>query len=199
MPVCPAGREELKEKLWGYIDSVRDPGLSQILYALLRENEEYAEAFFNAPAAVYNHHAFLGGLLQHTVSVAGRCLSLATPETDIDLLVAGAILHDAGKVYDYDWSGLVINMTDSGRLLGHITQGMMLVSRHAKECPGLSPGRLSLLLHLIASHHGRLEWGSPVQPCTLEAILLHQSDYLDMQIFKLERGRLVKGATAVAL
>lgn len=120
LPVCPADKEELKEKLWGCIESVRDPGLSQMLYALLGENEEYAEAFFNAPAAVHNPHAYLGGLLQHTVSVAGRCLNLTTPETDVDLLLAGAILHDAGKVYDYDWSGLVINMTDSGRLLGHI-------------------------------------------------------------------------------
>lgn len=189
LPVCPADREELKKKLRGYIERVRDPGLSQLLYALFRDNKEFVKAFLAAPAATYHHHAYLGGLLQHSVSVADRCLSLLTPETDVDLLVAGALLHDAGKVYDYDWSGLVISMTESGRLLGHIAQGLLLVDRHAKDCPDLAPERLSLLLHLIASHHGKLEWGSPVEPCTLEAVLLHEADYLDMQLFKLELAR----------
>ena len=179
----------MKKKLRGFIECIRDPGLSQLLYALFRDNKEFVKAFLAAPAAAYHHHAYLGGLLQHSVSVADRCLSLLTPEADADLLVAGALLHDAGKVYDYDWPGIVINMTNSGRLLGHIAQGLLLVDRHAKDCPDLAPERLSLLLHLIASHHGKLEWGSLVEPCTLEAVLLHEADYLDMQIFKLELAR----------
>ena len=189
LPVCPVDREELKKKLREHIENVRDPGLSQLLNTLFKGDKEFVKSYLNAPAAVYHHHAYLGGLLHHTVGVIDRCLSLATPETDADLLVVGAILHDVGKIYDYDWSGLVINMTGSGRLLGHITQGIMLVDRYAKNCSELSPGRLNLLLHLIASHHGKLEWGSPVEPCTLEAVLLHQADYLDMQLFKLELAR----------
>lgn len=189
LPVCPVDREELKARLRQHIAGVKDPGLSQLLFAIFRENKELSKAFPAAPAAIFHHHAYLGGLLHHTVGVVDQCQRLATPDTDTDLLTTGAILHDIGKTLDYDWSGCVFTMTDNGILLGHIVQGIMLINGHAHNCPDLSPSRLSLLLHLIASHHGQLDWGSPVEPACLEAVLLHNADMLDMQLFKLSQAR----------
>ncbi len=186
LPVCPYDLEKLWSRLKETMVNIKDLGLSQILRSVFGK---HYKQFQEAPAALYQHGAYLGGLLEHTCGVVEQCLRLATEETDIDLLITGAILHDIGKIFDYDWSGCVIIMTDSGQLLGHISQGMMIINNHATNCSDLSTERLNLLLHLIASHHGKLEWGSPVEPLTREAILLHNADMLDVQLWKLAQAQ----------
>ena len=183
LPVHP-DRIALKSRLDRYIESVTDSGLSQLLGTFAHDNDTI-KAFIEAPAALFHHHVYIGGLLHHTDDVVEQCLRIATSETDRDMLVTGAILHDIGKIHDYNWSGITFSMTDNGRLLGHITQGMMMIKEYARNCPDLSQKRLSLLLHLIASHHGKLEYGSPVEPSTIEAILLHEADMLDVQLHKI--------------
>lgn len=184
LPVHP-DRGELIRRLEQYVASVNDSGLSQLLQVFFNDNG-ILKAFTEAPAAIFHHHVYIGGLLHHTVGVVEQCLRLATSKTDRDMLVTGAILHDVGKIYDYDWSGVTFLMTDNGRLLGHISQGLLMVNNYARNCLGLSLQRLSLLQHLILSHHGKLEWGSPVEPCTLEAVLLHEADMLDVQLHKID-------------
>ncbi len=186
LPVCPHDLEKLWGQLREVMAKIMDLGLVQILSSVF---SKHYKQFQEAPAALYHHGAYLGGLLEHTCGVVEQCLRLATEETDINLLITGAILHDIGKIFDYDWSGCVITMTDAGQLLGHISQGMMLINSHAVNCPDLSTERLNLLLHLIASHHGKLEWGSPVEPSTREAILLHNADMLDVQLWKLAQAQ----------
>jgi 3'-5' exoribonuclease len=187
LPVHP-DIDGLKSQLAHYIESVNDSGLSQLLQAFFNDSDT-VKAFTEAPAAIFHHHVYIGGLLHHTVSVVEQCLRLATTETDRDMLVAGAILHDIGKIHDYNWSGVMFSMSDNGRLLGHISQGLLMVDDYACDCPDLSSQRLSLLQHLILSHHGKLEWGSPVEPCTLEAVLLHKADMLDVELHKIEAAR----------
>jgi 3'-5' exoribonuclease len=184
LPVHP-DIDGLKSRLKQYVESIKDSGLSQLLQVFLNDVDTL-KAFTEAPAAIIHHHVYIGGLLHHTVGVVEQCLRFVTSETDKDMLVTGAIFHDIGKIHDYDWSGVAFLMTDNGRLLGHITQGLLIVNDYARKCPGLSSQRLSLLQHLILSHHGKLEWGSPVEPCTLEAVLLHEADMLDVQLHKID-------------
>lgn len=186
LPVCPYDTNILMKQLENYILQVKDIGLAHMIRSIF---SKHYNKLIEAPAAISHHHAYIGGLIEHTCGVADLCLRLATPGTDKDILLTGAVLHDVAKIFDYDWSGCVMTMTDTGQLLGHITQGMMLIKSHAPYCPDISTEKLNHLLHLIASHHGKLEWGSPVEPCTLEAVLLHNADVLDVQLWKLNHAR----------
>jgi 3'-5' exoribonuclease len=184
LPVYP-DRGKLISRFLQYAEMVNEMGLRQLLQIFLNDNDTF-KVFTLAPAAIFHHHVYIGGLLHHTVGVIEQCLRLATSETDRDMLITGAILHDIGKIHDYDWSGVTFLMTDNGRLLGHISQGLLIVNEYARNCRNLSSQRLSFLQHLILSHHGKLEWGSPVEPCTLEAVLLHEADMLDVQLQKID-------------
>jgi 3'-5' exoribonuclease len=176
------GLEKAKEKLHQLISSLTDPYLKSLLSLLFAEQDFY-EAFCLAPAAKLYHHALLGGLLLHSVSVATAADGIAGnyPRANRDLLVAGAILHDIGKVQEYCYRGTV-EQTDEGRLLGHIVSGALFLERYIERVPSF-PGELRLkLLHMLISHHGRYEWQSPKRPKFLEAALLHQLDVLDTQV-----------------
>ncbi|GAB6274612.1 MAG: HD domain-containing protein [Peptococcaceae bacterium] len=176
------GLEKAKEKLHQLINSLTDLYLNSLLSLLFAEKDFY-EAFCLAPAAKQYHHALLGGLLLHSVSVAVAADGIAGnyPRANRDLLVAGAILHDIGKVQEYCCRGTV-EQTDEGRLLGHIVSGALFLERYIEKVPGF-PGELRLkLLHMLISHHGRYEWQSPKRPKFLEAVLLHQLDVLDTQV-----------------
>jgi 3'-5' exoribonuclease len=137
-----------------------------------------------APAAKQNHHAYLGGLIEHTLSITRVCDLLAAhygASLDRDLLIAGALLHDIGKIREIGArSGFPY--TDEGKLLGHIVIGMQVVADAARHVPALGEARLLLLQHLIASHQGRFEWHSPREPRILEAIVLHYADDLDAKL-----------------
>jgi 3'-5' exoribonuclease len=136
-----------------------------------------------SPAAKAMHHAYLGGLLEHTVSVT-RLLSRICdhyPRLDRDLLVTGAILHDIGKVEEFSYQ-LQLDYTDAGRLLGHVVLGVQRVQEEINKIKGF-PLDLSLALqHLMVSHHGEYEFGSPRRPKTLEAFALHYADDLDAKM-----------------
>ncbi len=143
----------------------------------------FRKAFLTAPAARRIHHAYLGGLLEHTFEVLqlSKPLIELYPGMDRDLLVAGILLHDVGKLREFSWE-TDIEYSDEGRLLGHVVPGAEMVAEAVRELDGF-PEELSIRLqHLILSHHGRYEWGSPRRPKTLEAVALHHLDNLDGQV-----------------
>lgn len=158
------------------------------LKALLEQfwtDDGFVESHFKrSPAAKMMHHAYLGGLLEHTLAVAELALLMAGQygdKLDRDMLVAGAILHDIGKarefVYDYR-----IDYSDEGRLLGHIAIGMMMVDEKLALLPDFPPEKGMLIKHMIASHHGSRELGSPEPPKTLEALVLNHIDEMDSKV-----------------
>ncbi len=164
------------------IDAIRDPHLKRLLRELFADPDVRA-AFSAAPAAKAIHHAVLGGLLEHTVSVVGLCGLLADyyPAVNRDLLIGAAILHDLGKVRELTWDRL-FDYTDAGRLMGHITLGALMVEERIRAIPDFPPYVATSLLHCVLSHHGELEWGSPKRPKTLEAIVLHYAENLDGKV-----------------
>ena len=174
--------EELQGFLWFHIESVRDPHLRALLDAIFGD-PVFFERFSTAPAAKSFHHAYLGGLLEHTVTVAGLadhvCQQYA--RVDHDLLIAAALLHDVGKVDELTYAR-TIDYSDAGKYLGHVILGLNLVNARATEIPGFPEERLQHLLHAVISHHGELEWGSPKRPKTLEALIIHHLDNLDAKV-----------------
>jgi 3'-5' exoribonuclease len=175
---------QMDAELTAAIASMHDEPLRQLLESLLGPATETGHAFRLAPAAKQNHHAYLGGLLEHTLSVATVCDMLADhygTAIDRDLLVAGALLHDIGKIREIGARG-GFPYTDEGKLLGHILLGLQMVADAARRVPGLTASRLLLLQHLIASHQGRYEWQSPKEPRTLEGLILHYADDLDAKL-----------------
>ncbi len=176
----PRSTEELVAELKGLVRSVSDPDMRRVLGAVFGD-KPFFERFTTCPGAQSHHHAYLGGLMEHTVAVAALCASLGEqyPRVDRDLLVAAALLHDIGKVDELSF-GVSIAYTDPGRLLGHVVLGLNRL--HDAVTRGrlrVSSVRLAHLEHAIVSHHGELEWGSPKRPSTFEALLLHHADNLD--------------------
>jgi 3'-5' exoribonuclease len=164
-------------------DGVSHKGLRAVLDEAFAE-EDFVRAFRECPAAVKRHHAYVGGLLEHTVAVASLCRVLAASYdgADADLLVTAALLHDVGKVQElrFDTS---VELADAGRLVGHVVLGERIVSRAIERVGNrLDPALALRLVHLVISHHGRPEWGAPVSPATLEAVLLHHADDLDARV-----------------
>lgn len=184
LPRSRRGDAEMGAELDSFIGAIEDAGLRELLLRILGPGSEVGHAFRLAPAAKHNHHAFLGGLLEHTLSVTGVCRALADHYGDVidrDLLLTAALLHDVGKVREIG-ARAGFPYTDEGKLLGHILLGLQMVHDAAADVPGLEPGRRLLLEHLIASHQGRYEWQSPREPLTLEALLLHYADDLDAKL-----------------
>ncbi|MGH7675809.1 MAG: HD domain-containing protein [Gemmatimonadales bacterium] len=166
---------------WAKLDEwrreVRKPRLARLL-ATFYEDGEFRSRYGQCPASVAGHHAALGGLLKHTVEVAaiGRVIARVAG-ADTDLVLTGVLLHDIGKVEAYRWDRL-FEYTPAGHLIGHVVLGALLLERRLAEAgaPTCSAEERLLLHHLILSHHGRLEFGSPVMPMTLEAEVLHWAD-----------------------
>ncbi|HUH13357.1 MAG TPA: HD domain-containing protein [Longimicrobiales bacterium] len=197
LPRSERDGDVMERELRGWIASVGDGALRTLLETLLSPDAETGRHFRQAPAASRNHHAYLGGLLEHTLSVTAACDALAGnygPVVDRDLLIAGALLHDLGKTREIG-TELGFPYTDEGKLLGHIVLGIQMVERAATDVPALLPERRTLLLHLVASHQGRYEWASPREPHTLEALILHYADDLDAKMApSIARVRGVEGA-----
>lgn len=169
-------------ELMSIVESVDNQHLKALLYAFFRD-EEIADLFKRAPAAKGFHHVYLGGLLEHTLSVA-RLLELACAQyegVDRDLLLTGGILHDIGKIYEFSY-GRIIDYTDEGRLVGHIVMGAEMVDKRIAAREDF-PAHLALKLrHIMLSHHGDLEYGSPKRPKTVEALIVHFMDDLDAKV-----------------
>ena len=180
LPASQRPLETMRAELRATIEGLAEPW-RELLARLLLEGE-VAERFATAPAARGMHHAYIGGLLEHTLSMAAvaRLLAGHYPYVNLDLLLAGVLLHDVGKADAYALDE-GFDHSDDGRLVGHIIRGALLIERAAAELD-FPAGMLQELQHLIASHHGTQEWGSPVVPRTLEAVLLHQIDLLDSRV-----------------
>lgn len=181
LPTSERDATEMDRELTALIESIRDTPLKTLLRRLLGPDAETGRRYRRSPAAKRNHHAYVGGLLEHSLSVTGVCDVLAQhygDKVDRDLLVAGALVHDIGKIRELS-TEISFPYTQEGKLLGHILLGLRIVEDEARHVPELAPERLQLLLHLIASHQGRYEWQSPREPRTIEAVLLHYADNLD--------------------
>lgn len=167
--------------------SLENPHLRALLAAFL-EDEAFAGRLAAAPGAKGIHHAYLGGLLEHTLSVVQVCDRMARhyPGVDRDLLLASAILHDIGKVQELSWEG-AFDYSDAGRLLGHITLGALMIEARLRGLPGFPESLRLRLLHAILSHHGELALGSPKEPMTLEALILHHVEDLDAKVEIVQR------------
>jgi len=174
-------------ELWGRlnasIESVTNPDLKRLLEALLT-NPEIARAYREAPAARQLHHAWLGGLLEHVVSLLGLAEKVAAHYPDLlnrDLLITGVILHDIGKIRELTWAS-GFDYSVEGMLLGHIQMGADLVEKTIAGLPAFPERLRTLVLHLILSHHGKLEFGSPKLPMIPEALALNFIDDLDAKM-----------------
>lgn len=181
-PVARGDRDEMFAALVAFIDRVETPPLQALLRAFF-EDEAIVTRFKKAPAAKGFHHVYVGGLLEHTLSVT-RLLDLAAKHyqgINRDLLLTGGILHDIGKIHEFSYDRLV-NYTDQGRLIGHIVMGVEMLDAKIATLENF-PEQLAMeLRHLMLSHHGTLEFGSPKRPKTLEALIVHYIDDLDAKV-----------------
>ncbi len=174
--------EEMFEDLIDFVGTVETPQLKVLLEQIFRD-EEIALAFKNAPAAKGFHHFYIGGLLEHTLSVVQLLEKTAAhyDETKRDLIIAGGMLHDIGKIKELSFSKM-IDYTDEGRLIGHISLGLELIDEKIARIEDF-PEQLAMeLRHIILSHHGVLEYGSPKRPKTLEALIVNFIDDLDAKV-----------------
>jgi 3'-5' exoribonuclease len=181
VPKTERNVEELWSELNGYVESFTDPHLKALLRSFL-DDAEISAAFREAPAAKSMHHAWIGGLLEHVVSLLGIC-DLAAKHYSVhrDLLLTGAVLHDIGKLHELRW-GTSFDYTVEGQLLGHITIGIGMVERKMDALPDFPPALRVLVSHLVLSHHGKYEFGSPKLPMIPEAVLLHYLDDMDAKM-----------------
>jgi 3'-5' exoribonuclease len=174
--------EQMWSKLVSCVDSFTDSDLQSLLRSFI-DDPIFATAFREAPAARSLHHAWLGGLLEHVVSLIGICELAARhyPEINRDLLLTGAILHDVGKLEELTW-GTSFDYTLEGQLVGHITMGIGMIQRKLQMLPGFPPRLRLLVEHMVLSHHGKLEFGSPKLPMIPEAIVLNFLDDMDAKM-----------------
>jgi 3'-5' exoribonuclease len=182
LPCTTHDIDELWKQLEAIVESIANADLKRLLNALLTD-PEIAKEYREAPAARQLHHAWLGGLLEHVVSLLGLADRVAAhyPLLDRDLLVTGVILHDIGKVRELSWE-TGFDYTVEGVLLGHIQMGVDLVEKTIASLPDFPERLRTLVLHMILSHHGKLEFGSPKLPMIPEALVLNFVDDLDAKM-----------------
>jgi 3'-5' exoribonuclease len=181
--------ELLEGDLRELLSTIQSPQLRDLLDLFFEEHSETWQRFRDAPAAKTYHQAYRHGLLEHTLSVAQAVSAAANffPGIDRDVAVTGALLHDIGKTVAYNDDPLAIDLTDAGRLQGEIPLGYYTVRRAIEDLPGFDPHLAQCVLHIILSHHGSLEHGSPVVPATREAVLVHMIDNLGGRLGSFDR------------
>lgn len=173
---------EMQQEIRRYVSTVQNEYLSALLKSFF-DNEKFMRSFMDHSAAKSVHHGFIGGLAEHTLSVTEMCDQAAKhyPDLNRDLLVTGALLHDVGKIKEL--SDFPANeYTDEGQLLGHIVIGSQMVADVAHKIPGFPREMRNQLLHLILSHHGEYEFGSPKKPALMEAFVLSFMDNMDAKL-----------------
>lgn len=183
LPVSSKDIEVMYKELLEFVAKVKDPYLSKLLKSLFVEDVEFAKAFKFSSAAKTVHHGFVGGLLEHTLSVTKLCEYYVNyyPMINADLLYTAAMCHDIGKVYEL--SPFPENdYTDEGQLLGHIMIGAEMVGDRIRDIPGFPIKLGNELKHCILAHHGELEYGSPKKPALLEAVALNFADNTDAHL-----------------
>lgn len=176
----PVSVEQLEAQLRELLATIQNPQLRALLDRIFGPESKVWKRFRVAPAAKYYHQAYPHGLLDHTVSVAQAVSAAAAafPGIDRDVAITGALLHDIGKTEAYNDDPLAIDLTDAGRLQGEIPLGYYIVRRAIESIEGFDPELAQAVLHIVLSHHGKLENGSPVVPATREATLVHAMDNL---------------------
>ena len=183
LPVSSKNIGEMYKELKGYIVSIKSPFLRKLLESMFMTDEEFVKKFCNSSAAKSVHHGFVGGLLEHTLSVTKLCdyYCQAYPILKRDLLLTAAMCHDIGKVREL--SPFPENdYTDEGQLLGHIVMGSQMVAAKAAKVPGFPRDLLTQLQHCILAHHGKYEFGSPKIPAIIEALALNYADDTDAKL-----------------
>jgi 3'-5' exoribonuclease len=187
LPVTPRDRDDLMVRLRDHVASITDPWLSKLV-ALIFDNEKFVDLYARAPGGVRWHHPYIGGLLEHSIGVTDICSDVAArrPELNRDLLVLAGLLHDSGKIREFD-IGTTIEYSNQGRLEGHIVIGERFVRNTCDKFEGF-PDELKLLLsHLLLSHQGRNEFATPVEPMIPEAFVLYHADEIDSKLNAVDR------------
>jgi 3'-5' exoribonuclease len=181
-PASKHDPREMERELLAYIAAFQNPHLKALLESIFGD-ERIATAYRTAPAAKSIHHAFLSGLIEHVLSMAKIAKFTAAHYADIDqeLLLTGVFLHDIGKIWELTYHR-GFGYSDEGQLVGHIIMGYQMVTEKAAAIPGFPPKLLHLVQHLILSHHGQLDYGSPKVPVFPEALLLHHIDNMDSKM-----------------
>jgi 3'-5' exoribonuclease len=185
----PRSPEQMEHDLRELLATVQDPDLRRLLAAVFGSDSPLWAYFRCAPAAKRFHQAYRHGLLEHSLSVAQAVSAISATFTEVnrDVAVGGALLHDIGKLEAYAFAGDAIEMTDAGKLHGEIPLGYYRVRRLIDGIDGFDPATAEAVLHIILSHHGSLEHGSPIVPCTREATLVHFCDNLGGRLGSFDR------------
>jgi 3'-5' exoribonuclease len=180
---------QMEADLRELVGTIQNPHLRRLLAAIFGEGSTTWLDYRDAPAAKHYHQAYRHGLLEHCLSVAQAvsAISATFPGIDRDIAVTGALLHDIGKLHAYQVRGGAISMSDQGRLYGEIPIGYYVVRRTIERLDGFPVELAQAVLHIILSHHGSLEHGSPVVPCTREATLVHMIDNLGGRLGSFDR------------
>ena len=183
LPVSSKDNDEMYRQLLSIIDSIDNPYLKKLLQAFFVEDKIFIEAFRKSSAAKTVHHGFIGGLLEHTLSVTKLCdyFCTAYPALKRDLLLTAAICHDIGKTKELSLFP-VNDYTDEGQFLGHIVMGCEMVGEKARAIDGFPEVLKQQLQHCILAHHGEFEYGSPKKPSIMEAVALNLADNTDAKM-----------------
>jgi len=182
LPVSQRDPQQMRQELDDLLDSLVDPHIEALLRSFFDDPDFYPR-YSQAPAAKGMHHVYLGGLLEHSLAVSALASDMAKryPQVNRDLLIAGALLHDVGKVEELSYQRS-FDYTDEGKLIGHIVMGVQMIEDRVRQIDGF-PAKLAMLVkHLLLSHHGQYEYGSPKRPKFIEAVVLSFIDDLDSKI-----------------
>ena len=173
---------EMKERLLQFVREAEEPHLTRLLNDLFQD-EGFMEVFSACPASIQLHSAAIGGLLHHTLNVVEICAKMLQlqPGLDKDVVIAGALLHDIGKTRSFTVT-TNINHTAEGNLIGHLVIGDEILLDRIRSIDGFPEDIALKLRHIVASHHGRKDWGSPVEPMMPEALLVHEADDMDAKL-----------------
>ena len=183
LPVSSKNIEEMYAEILKFINGLSNAYLKKLAQLFFEEDQEFITAFKKSSAAKAVHHGFVGGLLEHTLSVTKLCeyYTKAYPVLNKDLLITAAMFHDIGKTKELSLFP-ENDYTDDGQLLGHIVMGSEMISEKAKEIPGFPKVLLGELKHCILAHHGEYEYGSPKKPALIEAMALNFADNTDAKM-----------------
>ncbi len=182
LPVSPVSAEEMDRQFAQFVGQITDSDYRALVDSIF-STPALMDRFRRAPSAVSMHQAYLGGLMEHTFCVLRNALKIADnyPTANRSLLICAGLLHDVGKTMEFTFDKKIA-YSDAGRLLGHISMGNALVEVHCSRIPGFPLAKKVLVQHIILSHHGYYEFGSPKRPKTLEALIMHHADIVDAQL-----------------
>jgi 3'-5' exoribonuclease len=181
LPEGQRGNDMVREEFMGLVDSIQSSSIRS-LFSVLTERSGLAKKFYSYPASIGVHHVYLGGLLEHSVAVAQMAKEAAKfCGGNLDVVIAGSLFHDIGKIDEMEIKG-AFRYSDKGRLLGHIALGVVIFEALVKEVKDFPLQISDILKHIIISHHGVEEWGSPKKPMTIEALIVHYIDNLDAKV-----------------